>query len=86
MPALLLLNRGNQVVYGENIKKQLYPVKTQTQEVVSNLEPDAFSFCDMNASGVTSDNFSFLDQDNDSLSAKGDGGLRQLRNNMKLDV
>jgi hypothetical protein len=85
VPALLLLNRGNQVIYGENIKKQLYPVKAQTQEVVSNLEPDAFSFCDMNASGVTSDNFSFLDQDNDSLSAKGDGGLRQLRNNMKLD-
>jgi hypothetical protein len=28
--------------------------------------------------GVVSDNFSFLDQSSDSLSAKGDGGLRQL--------
>ena len=32
-----------------------------------------------------SDNFSFLDQSVESLSAKGDGGLRQIRNNTLLE-
>ena len=39
----------------------------------------------MNSSGVSSDNYSFLDQSIDALSAKGDGGLRQLRNNVRLE-
>lgn len=85
VPALLLLNRGNQVIYGEGIKQHLYPVKTKTQERLTNVEPLAFSFGDTSNSGVMSDNFSFLDQSVDALSAKGDGGLRQLRNNVQLD-
>ena len=40
---------------------------------------------EINSSGVMSDNFSFLDQSTEDLSAKGNGGLRQLRNNVKLD-
>ncbi len=39
----------------------------------------------MNRSGVTSDNYSFLDQSVESLSAKGDGGLRQLRNHATIE-
>lgn len=85
VPALLLLNRGNQVIYGENIQRQIHPVKTGTVEKLANREPDAFSFGDINNCGVMSDNFSFLDQSVESLSAKGNGGLRQLRNNVQLD-
>ena len=85
VPALLLLNRGNQVVYGENIQQQLYPVKTGVAEKLVNKEPSAFSFGDVCNSGVMSDNYSFLDQTIEALSAKGDGGLRQLRNNVKLE-
>jgi hypothetical protein len=38
-----------------------------------------------NMMGVVSDNFSFLDQSSDSLSAKGDGGLRQLHQYATLE-
>ena len=85
VPALLLLNRGNQVLFGNDIMTFLQPVKTGQRERLANMEPDAFSFCDSNNCGVMSDNFSFLDQTVESLSAKGDGGLRQLRNNSLLD-
>jgi hypothetical protein len=53
---------------------------------VVNLEPMAFSFNDMNSYGVTSDNYSFLDQTPEDLSAKGQGGLRQLRNNVTWET
>ena len=85
VPALLLLNRGNQVIYGDEILQHLQPVKTGRQEKLRNVEPDAFSFGDINNCGVMSDNFSFLDQTPESLSAKGDGGLRQVRGNALLD-
>lgn len=85
VPALLLLNRGNQVIYGENIKKQLNPVKLGREARLENRELDPFSFSDINNSGVMSDSYSFLDQNIEDLSAKGNGGLRQLRNNVKLD-
>ena len=85
VPALLLLNRGNQVLYGQHIIQFIKPVKNNTIERLQNVEPDAFCFSDINNSGVMSDNYSFLDQSIDALSAKGDGGLRQLRNNVKLD-
>ena len=42
-------------------------------------EPDAFSLADLGGS-VVSDNFSFLDQTDEELSAKGSGGMRQLYN------
>jgi hypothetical protein len=52
--------------------------------VKTNGEPLAFS---MNNSGfgVTSDNYSFLDQDADALSAKGNGGMRQQHHYASLD-
>jgi len=62
VPALLLLNRGNQVLFGQQILQHLQPVKTGVTERLQNVEPTAFSFNDMNSSGVTSDNYSFLDQ------------------------
>lgn len=82
VPALLLLNRGNQVVFGNQILEHLQPVRTGVQERMINREPMAFSFNDMNSCGVTSDNYSFLDQTVDDLAAKGQGGMRQLRNNV----
>ena len=86
VPALLLLNRGNQVIFGNNILEHLQPVRTGVEKRTVNLEPMSFSFNDMNSCGVTSDNFSFLDQTADDLSAKGQGGLRQLRNNVTWEA
>lgn len=85
VPALLLLNRGNQVIFGNKIKEYLNPVKNTLSEKLKNVDPEAFSFQGINSSGVCSDNFSFLDQSIESLSAKGNGGLRQLRNNVTLE-
>jgi hypothetical protein len=39
----------------------------------------------MGGFGVTSDNYSFLDQSSEDLSAKGAGGLRQLYNYATID-
>ena len=38
-----------------------------------------------NFDNVCSDNFSFLDQNNDELSTKGNGGIRQMHNYATID-
>ena len=85
VPALLLLNQNYQVLYGESIVKYLKPkqeimVKKATQ---NNLEPMAFAFG--GSGSVSSDQYSFLDMDSDSLSAKGNGGTRQMHNYVDLN-
>ena len=88
VPALLLLNQGYHVLYGESILQHLKPkqqaqVKQATQ---NNMEPMAFSFGGGFGSGfVQSDQFSFLDMDADALSAKGNGGARQMHNYVDLN-
>ena len=86
VPALLLLNQGYQVLYGEAIVQHLKPkqeamVKKATQ---NNLEPMAFAFSG-SFGNVASDQYSFLDMDSDSLSAKGNGGVRQMHNYVDLN-
>ena len=86
VPALLLLNQGYQVLYGEAIVQHLKPkqeamVKKATQ---NNLEPMAFAFGG-GFGNVASDQYSFLDMDSDSLSAKGTGGIRQMHNYVDLN-
>ena len=53
-----------------------------------NGEPNSFSLGreSMGGFGVASDNYSFLDQSPDELSAKGNGGMRQLYNYATLDL
>ena len=80
VPSLQLLNRGNQCLTGNQILKYLDSKAPRQLE-----EPQSFNFGDINNSGVFSDNFSFLDQSIESMSAKGNGGLRQLRNNATLE-
>jgi hypothetical protein len=86
VPALLLLNKGHHVLFGNDINKHLEANNaTHTNPIVKqNGEPMAFSLntCGF---GVASDNYSFLDQDSQSLSAKGDGGMRQQHHYASLD-
>ena len=86
VPALLLLNKGHHVLFGNDINKHLEATNTiHTNPIVkSNGEPMAFSL-NNGGYGVTSDNYSFLDQDAVSLSAKGDGGMRQQHHYASLD-
>lgn len=79
VPALLLLNRGHRVIFGDEIDKYLKPRinKDKNQATDNNGEPSAFTIGSNSNFGVASDTFSFLDQNAEELSAKGPGGMRQ---------
>lgn len=78
VPALLLLNRGNRVIYGSEILELFNPILENSKKnaTKNNMEPLAFSFYEMGT--CLSDNYSYLDQNPEDLSTKGSGGLRQM--------
>ena len=90
VPALLLLNQNYKVIYGDDIYKHLRPQVNQEikQATRNNMEPithqDGFSSFGGFSGGIVSDNYSFLDQNDNELSVKGDGGLRQMHNYVTL--
>ena len=89
VPALLLLSQGYTVLYGEQILQHLKP--KQEQEVrkatQNNMEPMAFSFGGGGGSfgDIVSDQYSFLDQNEEDLKATGNGGMRQMHNYVDLN-
>jgi hypothetical protein len=87
VPALLLLNKGHHVLFGNDINKHIEPKQMMQASVATknNGEPLAFSLMGSSFGGVASDNYSFLDQDADALSAKGNGGMRQQHHYATLD-
>lgn len=87
VPALLLINQNYKILYGEEINNYFRPKQeTITKQVTqNNLEPFAFSFGGSGFSGIVSDQYSFLDMGAESLTAKGDGGVRQMHNYVTLD-
>ena len=87
VPALLLLNNGYKVLFGEQILQHLKPsqeveVKKATQ---NNMEPMAFAF-NSGFNNIISDQYSFLDQTHEDLEAKGNGGMRQMHNYVDLST
>jgi hypothetical protein len=91
VPALLLLNKGHLVLYGDQILQHFQPknVALNDQATGFNGEPNAFALGRESMGsgfGVASDNYSFLDQSADELSAKGNGGMRQLYNYATVDL
>ena len=87
VPALLLLNQGYQVLYGEQILQHLKPRQQQEIKLATknNMEPMAFSLGG-GFGDVVSDQYSFLDQDADDLKADGNGGMRQMHNYVDLNT
>jgi hypothetical protein len=90
VPAAMFLHRNNQVIFGkENIINELRPQETYINNVATNFngEPNAFSFGGgfSGYGGVISDNYSFLDQGADELTAKGNGGMRQIHHYATLN-
>lgn len=88
VPALLLLNQGYKILFGEQILEYLKPkqeleVKQATQ---NNMEPMAFSFGGGGFGDIVSDQYSFLDQAPEDLEAKGNGGMRQMHNYVDLQT
>ena len=87
VPALLLLSQGYDVLYGESILQHFKPKEEVAvrQATKNNMEPHAFSFGGGGFSDIVSDQYSFLDQDIDSLKATGNGGMRQMHNYVDLN-
>ena len=80
VPALLLLNRGHQVLFEQDIVNYVQPqIETSKKSaVLVNGEPSAYALGGFGSCfGVASDSYSYLDQTSDEMSAKGDGGMRQ---------
>ena len=88
VPALLLLNQGYNVLYGEAILNHLKPKQevVTRQATQNNMEPMAFSFGNSGFGDIVSDQYSFLDMDAESLTAKGNGGIRQMHNYVDLNM
>jgi len=84
VPALLLLNRGQQILFGKDIyghlKQKMQQIKTKATN--NNQEPLAFSTYEMG--NTLSDTYSYLDTSPADLGAKGAGGLRILHNYVTL--
>jgi hypothetical protein len=89
VPALLLLNQGYQVLYGEQILQHLKPKQQEEvrQATQNNMEPMAFSLGGGGSFGdVISDQYSFLDQGEEDLKTTGNGGMRQMHNYVDLNT
>jgi hypothetical protein len=88
VPALLLLNQGYKIIYGEEILQYFKPkqeVKVR-QATQNNMEPMAFSFDNNGFGGIVSDQYSFLDMDSEALKAQGNGGMRQMHSYVDLNM
>lgn len=88
VPALLLLTQGYTVLYGEQILQHLKPKQeVETRKATqNNMEPMAFSFGGGGGFGdIVSDQYSFLDQNEEDLKATGNGGMRQMHNYVDLN-
>jgi hypothetical protein len=70
VPALLMLEKGNSLIVGDDIRKHL---DREHGTVATHDDPDAFSWNEM--SGL-SDAFSYLDTSVDDMLATGSGGNR----------
>lgn len=80
VPSLLLLNRGNMIIEGDNVCQYIIDVMQQDnmQATDGNGEPKSYGMNDFG--NIQSDTFSFIDQDSNELQAIGNGGLRQTHN------
>ena len=80
VPALYLMSQKGQIIYGNEILNFFKPNLNKRN---ARAEPLAFLSCEM-GEGM-SDNYAYLDQTPEELSAKGNGGTRQLHRFSLLD-
>ena len=87
VPALFLLNKGCEIIYGENILSYFRPREIEQVKQATNqfMEPQAFSLSS-GANFIVSDQFSFLDMDAEEMTAVGNGGMRQMHNYVDLSL
>jgi hypothetical protein len=90
VPALMLLNRNNKILFGQDIHKHFDVLIKNSTELKNTdtrtaiMEPQSYSMED--SSGfVKSDMFSFVDMTPEELGAKGNGGTRMMYNYSNLN-
>ena len=84
VPSLLLINQNYKVLLGDDIFNHYAPT-VQTESVYAtrgNGEPQAFQLkpSGLSNANVISEQFTFYNMSPEELSAKGNGGMRQLHN------
>ena len=84
VPALLLINRNYEVLFGDDIQKHLQPKQQQVNKVATQSQGEPMAFA-LGGGSVVSDNYSFLDMTSEDLSAKGEGGTRQMHSYASLN-
>jgi glutaredoxin-related protein len=89
VPSLLMLNKAGQVLEGDDIYNYIDTLQRKSQGgqgIKGGNSMDNLDCYEMNDFGcVVSDTYSFLDQNSDELSAKGNGGTRQMHNYASID-
>ena len=87
VPAVLLIGENYRVLYGNNIynyfKSHIQHNITQSTEC--NMEPTSFAFDTAIGSGVSSDNYSFIDINPDDMNAQGNGGMSQMHSYVGIE-
>ena len=73
------MDDGNKIILGKDIYKYFKPKQISlVKDATNNDEPNAFSLGASFGNSISSDKFSFFDMNDDELSAKGNGGFRQM--------
>jgi len=89
VPALMLLYKNNEVLFGEEIENYFNVIIKNKEEIQTNnrnVESEPQSFSMMNSQGfVKSDVYSFIDLTPEELGAKGNGGTRMMYNYASLN-
>jgi hypothetical protein len=88
VPSILILNQQYKVISGVDDIVNFFQrgIDQQVNKATKNNTVPIATQCDDGYSafggfgGIVSDYFSFLDQDDNEMSAKGNGGLRQMHN------
>ena len=85
VPTLLLLDKNNKLLVGQEVFTYLAPKMRNEKYVATRQnggEPLAFSTYEMGS--TLSDNYSYLDQSPQDMNAKGNGGMRQMHSFVSL--
>lgn len=90
VPALLLVNQNFRVILGEEIIKHFEPkMRKKFQNLNESLggEPAAFMFSQSSSNAnIVSEQYTYYNASPEELSAKGNGGSRQMYNYVRADM
>jgi len=88
VPALLLIKKNYQVIYGEEeIIQHFQPHITSQNNIATNNngEPSAFCLGGTANSNIVSEQYTYYNMSPEELSVKGKGGMRQMYNYMSAN-